>query len=61
MLGVHLVGDLLALSSMFGNSREHEREADQIGYRRLVAAGYDAHASTKTFEHLLTESKASGI
>lgn len=61
MLGVPLVGDLVALSSMFGYSREHEREADQVGYQRLAAAGYDARESTKTFEHLLAESKASDI
>lgn len=61
MLGVPLVGDLLTLSSMFGYSREHEREADQVGYQRLAAAGYDARESTKTFEHLLAEIKASDI
>ncbi len=31
MLGVPLVGDVVALSSMFGFSREQEREADEIG------------------------------
>ena len=61
MLGVPLIGDLIAVSSMFGYSREHEREADKIGYERLVAAGYDPHESTKTFEHLLAEIKASDI
>ncbi len=61
MLGVPLVGDLVALSSMFGYSREHEREADQVGYQRLVAAGYDGRESTRTFEHLLAEVKASDI
>ena len=61
MLGVPLAGDLVALSSMFGYSREHEREADQVGYQRLAAAGYDARETTKTFEHLLAELKASDI
>jgi predicted Zn-dependent protease len=61
MLGVPLVGDLLALSSMFGYSREHEREADAIGYQRLVAAGYSARESTRTFEHLQAEIKAGDI
>lgn len=61
MLGVPLAGDLIAASSMFGYSREHEREADRIGYERLVAAGYDARESVKTFEHLLAEIKASDI
>ncbi|MCA1924833.1 MAG: M48 family metalloprotease [Thiobacillus sp.] len=61
MLGVPLVGDLLALSSMFGFSREHEREADQTGYQRLVAAGYAPRESVKTFEHLQAEIRAAGI
>lgn len=61
MLGVPLVGDLVALSSMFGYSREHEREADVIGYERLVAAGYAPRESIRTFEHLLAEIKAADI
>lgn len=61
MLGVPLVGDLLALSSMFGYSREHEREADEIGYRRLIAAGYAPRESIRTFEHLQTEIKMADI
>lgn len=61
MLGVPLVGDLVALSSMFGYSREHEREADSVGFRRLVAAGYSVHESIRTFEHLQEEIKAADI
>jgi len=61
MLGVPLVGDIVALSSMFGYSREHEREADVIGYQRLVAAGYSARESIRTFEHLQAEVKAADI
>lgn len=61
MLGVPVVGDLLALSSMFGYSREHEREADAVGYQRLVAAGYSARESIRTFEHLQAEIKAGEI
>jgi len=61
MLGVPLVGDLVALSSMFGYSQEHERQADEIGYQRLVAAGYDARESVRAFEHLLAEVKAAEI
>lgn len=61
MLGVPLVGDIVALSSMFGYSREHEREADVIGYQRLVAAGYSARESLRTFEHLQAEIKAADI
>lgn len=61
MLGVPLVGDLVALSSMFGYSREHEREADEVGYRRLIAAGYAPRETIRTFEHLQAEIKAADI
>lgn len=61
LLGVPLVGDLVALSSMYGFSREHEREADVIGYQRLVAAGYAPRESIRTFEHLQAEIKAADI
>ena len=61
MLGVPLVGDIVALSSMFGYSREHEREADAIGYQRLLAAGYSARETIRTFEHLQAEIKAADI
>ena len=61
MLGVPLAGDLIALSSMFGFSREHEREADSVGYQRLVAAGYDPRESIRTFEHLQAEIRAEEI
>lgn len=58
MAGVPLVGDIVALSSMMGFSREHETEADNIGYQRLVASGYSAKEAPKTFEHLIAEIKA---
>jgi predicted Zn-dependent protease len=61
MLGVPLVGDLAALSSMFGFSREHEHEADEVGYQRLIAAGYAPRESIRTFEHLQAEIKAAEI
>lgn len=58
MAGVPLVGDIVALSSMMGFSREHETEADNIGYQRLVVSGYSAKEAPKTFEHLIAEIKA---
>lgn len=61
MLGVPLVGDIIALSSMTGFSQEHETEADNIGYQRLIAAGYSAKEAQKTFEHLIAEIKALDI
>ncbi len=61
LLGVPLVGDIVALSSMFGYSRKHEREADEIGYQRLIAAGYAPRETIRTFEHLQAEIKAADI
>lgn len=61
MAGVPLVGNVVALSSMMGFSREHETEADSIGYQRLVAAGYSAKEAPRTFEHLIAEIKALDI
>lgn len=61
MAGVPLVGNVVALSSMMGFSREHETESDSIGYQRLVAAGYSAKEAPKTFEHLIAEIKALDI
>ena len=61
MLGVPVVGDIVALSSMFGYSREHERQADEIGYQRLLAAGYAPREAIRTFEHLQADIKAADI
>ena len=61
MLGVPILPQLIAVSSMFGYSRELETEADQVGYRRLLEAGYDVRESSKVFEHLMHEVKAEGI
>jgi predicted Zn-dependent protease len=61
MAGVPLVGNIVALSSMMGFSREHETESDSIGYQRLIAAGYSAKEAPKTFEHLIAEIKALDI
>lgn len=61
MAGVPLLGDIAAISSMMGFSREHETEADNISYQRLVNAGYSASEAPKTFEHLIAEIKALDI
>lgn len=61
MLGVPLVGDIIAISSMTGFSQEHETEADTVGYQHLTAAGYAAKEAPKTFEHLIAEIKALDI
>lgn len=61
MAGYPLLGNIVALTSMSGYSREHESEADAIGLKRLVAAGYSAQEAPKTFEHLIAEIKALDI
>ena len=57
VVGVPLV-DLIAISSIYGFSRDMEREADSVGYERLRTAGYDVRESVKVFEHLYAEVKA---
>lgn len=46
------------LSSIFGFSREMEREADRIGYERLVQNGFDREQSARVFALIADEAKA---
>ena len=46
---IPLVAQIAAISSMAGFSREHERDADQGGFDRMVAAGFDPHAGAELF------------
>lgn len=57
LAGIPLAGDLLAISSIYGYSRELERDADSGGYRRLLTAGYDVRESVAVFESMLKEVK----
>jgi predicted Zn-dependent protease len=59
--GIPAVGDVVALSSIYGFSRELEREADELGFQRLRQAGYDVSQAPVTFEYLLAEVKALDI
>lgn len=52
-----LLGNLAALSSIYGYSRELEREADARGFERLARSGYAASESTRAFEILETETR----
>lgn len=61
MLGIPIIPQLLAVSSIFGFSRELETEADNVGYQRLAKAGYDVRESPKVFEHLAREVKTEDI
>jgi predicted Zn-dependent protease len=59
--GIPMLGELMAASSMYGYSRELEREADAEGFQRLQAAGYDVSQAPVTFEFLLAEVQALDI
>lgn len=59
--GVGFVGplaDLAAMASVFGFSRENEREADELGFELMVKAGYDPREAPKIWEALLKERAA---
>ncbi len=56
--GIPLSGHLIAAGAISGYSQSLEREADELGYKRYVAAQYDPRESVKVFEHLLAEVKA---
>ena len=53
--GIPALGDLAALSSIYGFSKDMEREADAEGFQRLQSAGYDVSQAPVTFEFLLAE------
>jgi predicted Zn-dependent protease len=59
--GIPALGDLISLSSIYGYSKDLEREADADGFRRLQAAGYDVSQAPVTFEFLLAEVEALDI
>jgi predicted Zn-dependent protease len=61
MFGIPILPQLIAVSSIFGFSRELETEADKAGYQRLAGAGYDVRESPKVFEHLAREVKTEEI
>jgi predicted Zn-dependent protease len=48
-------GQLWTMSAVSGYSRDHEREADREGFKRVVAAGYDSAQAPTVFESLLAQ------
>lgn len=56
-----LLGGLGVMASVSGYSRDLEREADAVGFRTLVAHGYDPREAPKVFRLFLEESKRSKI
>lgn len=56
------VGDLVylgAIASVFGFSRENEMQADEIGFKRAVAANYDPVQGGELWRLLMAETAAS--
>lgn len=59
--GVGIVGDvaqLATVASLFAYSREHEREADEMAFRLMTAAGYDPREATTMWEIVMEEQEA---
>ncbi|MBI2513635.1 MAG: M48 family metalloprotease [Opitutae bacterium] len=52
-----LIGAVGALAAVSGYSKDLEREADRVGFDRVIAAGYDPRESPKVFRAVLTEAK----
>ena len=60
-VGVPIAGDLAligGMSSLFKQSRDNEREADQLGFAAATAQGYDPQAGVRIWERLRREEKA---
>jgi predicted Zn-dependent protease len=56
--GLGLFAGPLAASSISGYSRDLEREADQLGFARTVAAGYEPGQAVEAFRRLLARCRA---
>jgi predicted Zn-dependent protease len=54
---VGLLGQMAVVSSVYGFSREHEREADRVAFERMVQLGYDTQQGMRVFELLRDEVK----
>ncbi len=51
--------DFALTASIFAYSRDHEREADQVGLELMSKAGYTPKAAPEVWEQLIAEVKAS--
>ena len=52
-----LLGGVGALAAVSGYSKDHEREADRVGFSHYVDAGYDPRAAVTMFQLLASEAK----
>lgn len=53
------LGSVAGILALQGYSRDNEREADAIGFRRLEAAGYSVSEAADVWAQLITEAEAS--
>jgi predicted Zn-dependent protease len=63
-VGVGLAGVMVqaaALASIFAYSRDQEREADEVGFELMTAAGYRPIAAARVWENLIAEQAASDM
>ena len=49
------IGNVLLVGALYGYSRDHEREADRVGFERAVRAGHSPSAGVEAFEILAAE------
>jgi predicted Zn-dependent protease len=61
LTGLPVTGDLLVLGAMSGYSQDMEREADELGFARLVQQGYDPSQAAEVFRLMLEEVDALDI
>jgi predicted Zn-dependent protease len=50
--GLGPLGSVLTVGVLYGYSRDHERDADRIGFERVVRAGFAPKAGVEAFELL---------
>ena len=53
------IAQFIALASVFAYSRDHEREADELGFGLLLDAGYDPGQAANVWRNLIRERDAS--
>ena len=57
---VQVLGDLGATAAVSGYSRSLEREADQVGWQRMLGAGYNLDAAPEVFRILMADIEQNG-
>lgn len=55
--GIGAIGSVALAGAFYGYSRDSEREADRVGFERVVRAGYPPQAGVEAFEILAADAK----